>query len=32
MDKNKTSSKDYPNIDKDFWDQVKKDMQEINDK
>lgn len=26
----KTTIKNYPNINKDFWDKVKKDLQEIN--
>lgn len=30
MNETKTPITEYPNIDKDFWEQIKKDMQEIN--
>lgn len=30
MNETKTRTIEYPNIDKDFWEQIKKDIQEIN--
>lgn len=32
MNETKTPLKEYVDIDKEFWDQVKKDITEINDK